>query len=140
MTSVAARPFCRECDGTGWMLYHSETIDGELEKAYRLCPNRCTPRRCVGFEAGQPCSRPGTVRYGLGYYCKEPITAIDVYGDVDHAHEAIYYLRRWLQIAHDRANTFLEMQLSEALSEAEARLSRADGELDQACEGAGELD
>jgi putative transposase len=77
---MAARPFCRECDGTGWMLYRSETIDGELEEAYRLCPNRCAPRRCVSLEAGQPCSRPGTVRYGLGYYCKEHIRAIHVYG------------------------------------------------------------
>ncbi len=78
VASAATRPFCRECDSTGWMLYHSETIDGELEEAYRLCPNRCAPRRCIGFEAGQPCSRPGTVRYGFGYYCKEHIGAIDV--------------------------------------------------------------
>jgi hypothetical protein len=134
---VAARSFCHECDGTGWMLYRSETIDGELEEAYRLCPNRCAPRRCIGFEAGQPCSRPGTMRDGLGYYCEEHIGAIPVYVDADHAHEAIYYLKRWLQIARDRANEFLEMQLSEALSEAEARLGRARGELDQAREDAG---
>ena len=123
---MAARLFCRECDGTGWMLYHSETIDGELEEAYRLCPNRCAPRRCIGFEAGQPCSRPGTVRYGLGYYCKEHIGAIHVCGEVDHAREAIYYLRQRLWIVRDRVNKFLEMQLSEALREAEARLSRAE--------------
>jgi hypothetical protein len=32
------------------------------------------------------------VRYGLDYYCKEHSGAIHVYGNVDHAHEAIYYL------------------------------------------------
>jgi hypothetical protein len=34
---------------------------------------------------------------------------------VDHALEAIYYLKCWLWIAHDRANEFLVMQLGEAL-------------------------
>ncbi len=135
---MAARPFCRECDGTGWMLYRSETIDGELEEAYRLCPNRCAPRRCIGFEAGQPCSRPGTVRYGLGYYCKEHIGAIHIYGNVDHAHEAIYHLRQRLWIARDRVNKFLETQLSEALGEAETWLRHTKRELDQACEDAGD--
>ena len=115
-----------------------ETIDGELEEAYRLCPNRCAPHHCVGFEVGQPCSRPGTVRYGLGYYCKEHIGAIHVYGNVDHAYEAIYYLRQRLWIVRDRANKFLETQLSEALGEAETWLRHTEQELDQACEDAGD--
>ena len=38
--------------------------------------------------------------------------------EVDHAYEAIYYLRHWLRIACGRANEFLEMQLSEALGKA----------------------
>ena len=62
---------CRECDGTGWMPYRSENADGELEEAYRLCPDCYVPRRCMGFEIGHPCLRPGTVRDGLRYYCKE---------------------------------------------------------------------
>jgi hypothetical protein len=92
----------------------------------------------MGFKADHPCPRPGTVRNRLGYYCEQHIGTIPIYGDVDHTHEAIYYLRRWLQIARDRANEFLEMQLSEALSEAEARLSRARRELDQAYGDAGD--
>lgn len=27
---------CRECDGTGWVLYRSEAKDGTFEEAYRL--------------------------------------------------------------------------------------------------------
>src|SRR4051812_23953671 len=29
---------CRECDGTGWVPYRSETVEGGFEEAYRLCP------------------------------------------------------------------------------------------------------
>ncbi len=55
--------------------------------------------------------------------------------DIDKAYdEAIYYLRRWLRIARQRANVFLEVQLSEALDKAETRLERAERGLDQACE------
>ena len=130
MASVAVHPFCRECNSTGWIPYSSETLDGKLEEAYRLCPSCCASRCCVDFEDDHPCPRPGTVRNGLGYYCEEHIGAIPIYGNVDHAHEAIYYLRRWLQIARDKANSFLEMQLSEALSDAEARFRSARRELD----------
>jgi hypothetical protein len=40
-------------------------------------------------------------------------------------------LRRWLWIARDRAKTFLETKLSEALSEAETLLRGAEQKLDQ---------
>jgi len=49
---------------------------------------------------------------------------------VEDAPQAIYYLRHWLRIARDRANRFLEMKLSEALSEAETLRGRAERELD----------
>ena len=62
---------CRECDGTGWVLYRSETTDGEFEEAYRLCPSCRAPRYCMGSSSGHPCTRPATVRCGLGYYCRE---------------------------------------------------------------------
>src|SRR5215212_4874222 len=62
---------CRECDGTGWVLYRSETLDGELEEAYSLCPQGHAPRYCMGYRDGYLCPRPATVRRGLGYYCKE---------------------------------------------------------------------
>jgi len=42
--------------------------------------------------------------------------------------KAIYYLRRWLRIARDRANKLLEMQLYEALGKAETQLRRAERE------------
>ena len=29
---------CLECGGTRWVRYLSETIDGDLEEAFRLCP------------------------------------------------------------------------------------------------------
>jgi hypothetical protein len=31
-------PFCLECDGTRWVRYLSETTNGDLEEAFRLCP------------------------------------------------------------------------------------------------------
>ena len=131
---------CRKCDGTGWILYRSETLDGEVDEAYRLCPNYCTPRRCMDSKTNHPCPRPGTVRYGQGYYCKEHIELIYAGVGVDHAHEeAIHHLRCWLWIAHDRANRFLEMQLSEALGKAETRLRHAERGLDQDCDDAGDL-
>jgi hypothetical protein len=119
------RYLCRKCDGTGWIPYSSETVDGELEEAYRLCPNCYAPRRCLGFKVGRPCSRPATVRYGLGYYCKEHVEVIPSSGSSDDAREAIYYLRYWLLIARNESNRFLETKLSEALSEAETLLGCA---------------
>jgi hypothetical protein len=131
---VAAHSLCRECDGTGWIPYRSETVDGELEEAYRLCPNRHAPRCCMGFRTDHPCPRPGNVRYGPSYYCEEHIEDTHAGKAVDHAREAIHYLRQWLRVARDRANGFLEMQLSEALGKAETRLRHAERQLDQACE------
>ncbi len=124
---MATPPLCQKCGGTGWTPYYSETLDGEFEAAYRLCPYcRHQPRPCVGLKSGHPCSRPATVRYRLGYYCKEHTGVIHTYGDLDHAREAIYYLRQWLWIARDRANEFLETKLSEALGEAETWLGCAE--------------
>ena len=122
---MSVRPFCRECDGTGWIPYSSETVDGELEEAYRLCPNCYAPRRCLGLKAGCPCSQPATVRYWLGYYCKEHIEVIPSIESLDDAREAIYYLRYWLWIARNESNRFPETKLSEVLSEAETLLGRA---------------
>jgi hypothetical protein len=104
---------CRKCNGAGWIPYRSETVHDELEEAYRLCPNCYAPRRCMGSKTDHSCPRPGIVRYGLGYNCKEHIEVL--YEGLGNLHEAVYYLRRWLYIARDRANTFLETQLSEAL-------------------------
>ena len=121
---MPARSLCRECDSAGWIPYRSESVDGELEEAYRLCPDCCAPRYCMGSKPDHPCPRPGTVRYGLGYYCKEHIE--DVYADegLRNLHKAVYYLRHWLRTARDKDNTFLEAELSEALSKAETCLLR----------------
>ncbi len=90
----AAHSPCDECDGTGWMLYRSETVDGELEEAYCLCSNRCTPRYCMlSSNDHHLCSCPGTVYYGLRYFCKEHIEVIRADEDANHAHQALYYLR-----------------------------------------------
>jgi hypothetical protein len=67
---------CRDCDGTGWVLYRSETKDGEVEKAYRLCPKGHAPRYCMGSGSGRLCPLPATVRRGPGYYCEEHILLI----------------------------------------------------------------
>ena len=86
----------------------------------------------------QPCPRPGTVYYGLGYYCKEDIEVLYTDEGLGNLHEAIYYLRRWLCTARDRANRFLETQLSEALGKAETRLRRRiEQELDHTPESTG---
>ncbi len=62
---------CGECDGTGWVLYRSETKDGEFEEAYRLCSEGHSPRYCMGSSNCHLCLHPATLRCGLGYYCKE---------------------------------------------------------------------
>ena len=81
---MVAHSLCRECDGTGWLPYRSETLDGKLEEAYRLCPSCYAPRHCMGLKRDHPCSRPGTMRYGLGYYCEEYIEIIYAVEGVDH--------------------------------------------------------
>ena len=80
---------CRECDGTGWVLYRSETIDGEFEEAYRLCPKGHAPRYCMGSSSGHLCPRPATRRLGPGYYCEEHIVGIHDGRDVEEPCEAI---------------------------------------------------
>ena len=74
---------CRECDGTGWVPYRSETKDGDFEEAYRLCPQGHAPRYCMGSSNGHLCSRPATVRCGLGYYCEEHGAVTCDGGEVD---------------------------------------------------------
>lgn len=31
-------PLCPTCGGERWVIYRSETIEGEMEAAYELCP------------------------------------------------------------------------------------------------------
>ena len=76
--------------------------------------------------------------YGSHYYCEEHLEIIYAVERVDHTREAIYYLRRWLRIARDRANELLEMEISEALGKAETRLRYTQRGLDQAREDAGD--
>ena len=93
VTSMTTRSFCRECDGTGWIVYRSETLDGGFEEAYRLCPSCYAPRRCMASETEHSsCHRPGTVRYGLSYYCKEHIEVIHAGRDVNNAQAVIHGL------------------------------------------------
>ncbi len=33
-----AAPLCSQCGGTRWVRYFSETKDGAVEEAFRLCP------------------------------------------------------------------------------------------------------
>jgi hypothetical protein len=80
---------CRECDGTGWVLYRAETKDGEFEEAYRLCPKGHAPRYCMGSSSTHLCPLPATRRCGPGYYCKEHIEGILEGRDVDEPSEAI---------------------------------------------------
>jgi hypothetical protein len=64
---------CQECDGTGWVLYRSETVDGGFEEAYRLCTKGHVPRYCMGYSSDRLCTRPAMVRCGRGYYCKDHV-------------------------------------------------------------------
>lgn len=53
---MSAPKSCPECDGRGWVRYASETVNGEMETAYRLCgcdapkgtptPNICRIPHC----------------------------------------------------------------------------------------------
>jgi hypothetical protein len=89
LSSMDGDDLCRECDGTGWVLFRSETEDGEFEEAYRLCPEGHAPRYCMGSSSGQLCYRPATVRCGTGYYCREHIVVIHEGRDFDDPCEAI---------------------------------------------------
>jgi hypothetical protein len=137
---VAAPLLCRECDGTGWIPYCSETLDGEFEVAYRLCPSCYAPRRCMGSKADQPCPHPGTVRHWLGYYCKEHSEDIHVTESIDQAQEAIYYLGRWLQVDRYRVDRPLAMELLEVLNKIEVQLKRAGRGLYRAYQDTGDSD
>jgi hypothetical protein len=64
-------PPCQECDGTGWTLYLSETVEGGLEVAYRLCPEGHAPRYCMGPKDDRLCPCLATVRRGEAYLCEE---------------------------------------------------------------------
>jgi hypothetical protein len=44
----------------------------------------------MGFEIGHACLRPGTVRDGLRYYCKEHTRSVHVGYGVEKPREAIY--------------------------------------------------
>ena len=103
---MSTRSLCCECAGTGWIPYRSETVDGELEEAYRLCLNCQAPRACVGSKTGLPSPRPATMRYRLDCYCEGHIEAVNSSRSGDDAHQAIYYLSRCLWIARDRHNMF----------------------------------
>ena len=35
---MMSAPSCLECGGTRWVRYFSETTNGDLEEAFRLCP------------------------------------------------------------------------------------------------------
>ena len=89
VVSVDCDHLCCDCDGTGWVLYRSETKDGEFEEAYHLCPKGHAPRYCMGSSSGNLCYRPATVRCGLGYYCMDHIVAIRENTDIDNPSEAI---------------------------------------------------
>ena len=82
---MSAYPPCSECDGTGWILYRAETVDGELEEAYRLCTDYCSPRYCMSRSNVRSCVRPGTERDGLKYFCKQHVEVICYEEDVNHA-------------------------------------------------------
>jgi hypothetical protein len=45
---MAAPAVCPECDGSGWRLYRVETVEGEEEWAWELCPE------CGGGDAFPP--------------------------------------------------------------------------------------
>jgi hypothetical protein len=69
--SVDGDHSCRDCDGTGWVLYRSERKDGEFEEAYRLCPKGHAPRYCMGSSSGHLCPCPATRRCGSDYLCRQ---------------------------------------------------------------------
>ena len=71
--SLEGNHLCPECDGTGWVLYRSETVDGGFEEAYRLCTKGHTPRYCMGYSNDRLCTRPAMVRCGRGYCCKDHV-------------------------------------------------------------------
>jgi hypothetical protein len=41
---VDTYPSCSKCSGTRWVRYFSETTDGNLEEAFKLCPCNHEPK------------------------------------------------------------------------------------------------
>ena len=57
---MAAYPSCSECSGTRWVRYFSETTDGNLEEAFRLCP--CNQKSGVRGECACEEAQNRTIR------------------------------------------------------------------------------
>lgn len=117
---------CPECRGTGWVPYHQETIDGELEESFVLCPACSAPSCQAGRMYTTPCDRLDRVHHN-GMFC-----VCDEHADASHAgegegtaDEAVFYLKRWLWVAHENANHWLEVVIEDALLEAQHRLLKA---------------
>ena len=58
---MASHPSCSKCGGTRWVRYFSETTDGTLEEAFRLCPCNYEPetRSVCGREELERVEGPG---------------------------------------------------------------------------------
>jgi hypothetical protein len=80
---------------------------------------------------GRPCRRPAVARNKLLALCEEHARLYDKVWMVDDAETAIYYLRRWLWVARDNDNEFLEARIQADLAAAEDRRRRAYEALEQ---------
>jgi hypothetical protein len=65
---LMAEPSCPECGGTRWARYFSETMDGNFEEAFKLCP--CNHKPEMGSnQAREKPERPETAAGKLARAC-----------------------------------------------------------------------
>ena len=55
---------CSECGGRRWVRYFSETMDGNFEEAFRLCPCNYKPETTQGEPAHEESERVETAAGG----------------------------------------------------------------------------
>jgi hypothetical protein len=82
----------QECDGTGWVLSRSETVDGGFGETYRPCTRGHAPRYCMGYCNDRLCARPPVPRWcAAGEATTARITSrIHDGRDVENAREAVW--------------------------------------------------
>ena len=87
------------------------------------------PSYQAGRTSATPCDRLAKAHYNTMFgVCDEHADAIRTGEGEDMADEAVSYLKRWLWMARQKANHWLEVVLEDALLEARHRLLKAQQE------------
>ena len=93
VASLEGNHLCQECDGTGWVLYRSETINGGFEEAHRPSTRGHAPRYCMGYCNDRLCTCPPVPRWCAAREATAARITSRIHDgrDVDNACEAIWH-------------------------------------------------